>query len=145
MISQITIDGNLGRDPELRTFQSGDKIITASIGHAQGYMDRQQNRWVSQGTLWVDLQARATDPILSRAHKGDHIVVAGILTQSTYKGKDGQDHTTLHIRVQQSGLIPRMQQGGQGPTQSQAQQSQPKPPQNQADAWASYGDPGAAF
>lgn len=136
MISQITVDGNLTRDPQERTFPDGNRVITATIGHNQGHYD-QNHQWVDTGTMWIDVQARETDPILSRAHKGDHIIVSGTLSQTTYKGKDGSQRTALHLRVQQSGIIPRRPTGQQPPAQQTPQQqtmAQQPLPQSQAPA-----------
>lgn len=149
MISEITIDGNLARDPQQHTFQNGGSVWSANIGHSQGYFD-QSHQWQDQGTLWVDVQDRSAHSVLALLHKGDHILVSGMLTQYSYQGKDGQQHTALQVRARQIALIPRQQNNQQSGYQRPAQQ--PQQPQSQpqqgymgagGDAWGAQPNAGS--
>lgn len=152
MISEITVDGNLARDPEIRQFNDGTKIITATIGHTQGYFNK-NHQWQKQGTLWLDVQTRADDTTLASAHKGDHIIVSGTLTQHEYTGKDGTQHTTLRVRARQTGLIARKHanitgNSGWGNTTGSLQQTAKQPDPltlTQGDAWGSSYQNNPAF
>lgn len=134
-LANLIIDGNVGNEPETRTFQNGGELTSFRLGHGQGYMDKQSNQWIDQGTMWVTVvpQSNAAKKLTPYIHKGFHVVVSGRLQERAYKDQNGTDRTVLEIRADSISLIPRQQQGQQD---GYAQQPyQPQQPQG-ADPWA---------
>jgi single-strand DNA-binding protein len=72
---QLTFEGNLGADPELRITPSGIPVAKMSIGHSTRHRN-QNGEWVDgtpvwiQVTCWRDLAER-----VAKLHKGDTVIV----------------------------------------------------------------------
>ena len=147
-LANLIIDGNVGNEPETRTFQNGGELTSFRLGHGQGYMDKQSNQWVDQGTMWLSVvpQSNAATKLIPYIHKGSRVVVSGRLQERAYKDQNGTDRTVLEVRADSISLIPRQQQGQQdGYAQSPyppTVQQQPQAPAD--DPWgAPAGTPGS--
>lgn len=140
-LANLIIDGNVGNEPETRTFQNGGELTSFRLGHGQGYMDRQSNQWVDQGAMWLSVvpQSNAAKKLIPYIHKGSRVVVSGRLQERAYKDQHGTDRTVLEVRADSISLIPRQQQGQQD---GYAQQPYQPPAQQQSQAPAD--DPWAA-
>lgn len=147
-LANLIIDGNVGNEPETRTFQNGGELTSFRLGHGQGYMDKQSNQWVDQGTMWLSVvpQSNAAKKLIPYIHKGSRVVVSGRLQERAYKDQNGTDRTVLEVRADSISLIPRQQQGQQdGYAQSPYQPTVQQQPQAPADdPWgAPAGTPGS--
>lgn len=78
----ITISGNIGREPELRTTQSGDKALSFSVGVKQGYGDNVATNWF-RCSVW----GKRGETLNRYLRKGTKVVVQGELTIGDYQGK----------------------------------------------------------
>ena len=43
-VNKVILVGNLGRDPEVRNFQNGGKVVNLRIATSENYKDREGNR-----------------------------------------------------------------------------------------------------
>lgn len=89
MVNRVTLIGNLGRDPEIRTLETGAMVAKFSVATDEGYRDTSGN-WVDrvewhEVVAWRQLAERAQ----SALKKGMLIYVEGKL--STRKWKDQND------------------------------------------------------
>jgi hypothetical protein len=50
-VNEANLVGNLGRDPEVRTFQNGRKQLTLSIATAESWRDKTSGEW-KERTEW---------------------------------------------------------------------------------------------
>lgn len=82
----ITISGNLGRDAELRSTNSGDQICSFSVGVKQGWGDKASSNWF-RCNLW----GKRAESINGKLTKGLKVVVVGELTIGEYQGKPQYD------------------------------------------------------
>ncbi|HKK87717.1 MAG TPA: single-stranded DNA-binding protein [Saprospiraceae bacterium] len=84
MINKVILLGNLGRDPEIRTLESGAKIATFSIATNENYKDK-NGEW-QQVTEWHNV--KAWNKLAERAEqslkKGTLIYLEGKLTHRKY-------------------------------------------------------------
>lgn len=84
MINKVILLGNLGRDPEIRTLESGAKIATFSIATNENYKDK-NGEW-QQVTEWHNI--KAWNKLAERAEqslvKGALIYLEGKLTHRKY-------------------------------------------------------------
>ena len=101
MVVNVSLVGNVGRDPETRTFQNGNSLTTFSVGVSQGYFD-QSRQWQDQGTMWVDVecitpQAKAQLPWVV---KGARVHITGLLQQRFFTKKDGAQGSSLKVAAQ---------------------------------------------
>lgn len=137
-INQVSITGNLTREPELRNTQGGTAILSFGIA----VNDRRKN---SSGQ-WEDVpnffecvtfgnRATALSDILA---KGMKVAIAGKLHYSSWE-KDGQKHSKVDIIVQEIELMQnrKPQQQGYQPQQ----QAQPAPQWNARQAYAEAPQP----
>ena len=68
-MSEITIAGNLGQEPELRYAQSGKANVRLSVAVTTGRDDTKQTHWF-EVKCWATLAAR-----MSELSKGTRVIV----------------------------------------------------------------------
>jgi single-strand DNA-binding protein len=98
--NKVIIGGRLGRDPEIHTFEGGDRVARLSIATTE--------QWTSGGerqekTDWhaASLFKKAAVTFAERhLKKGDLVVVEGRLENRSYQ-KDGQTHQVTEIAVRE--------------------------------------------
>jgi single-strand DNA-binding protein len=100
MINVVTISGNLGRDPELRSTQGGTQVLTFSLAVSDRKRNPQSGEW-EDVTNWVPCvvfgkRAESLSRLLS---KGMKCAVEGKLRQSSYKDKSGQNRSKIEVVV----------------------------------------------
>lgn len=131
MAVNICFQGNVGGEPNTRTFQNGSSVTTFSVAVSQGYFD-QSHQWVDQGTMWIDVEcAPGAAKQLPFVHKGVRVLVTGLLSQRFWTDKQGAERSSLRCYARALGFINKPQQQGQ-----------PAPAQQAAsgDPWAGSGD-----
>ena len=137
MACDITVEGNLGSDPEVKFLQSGEQITELRIA-ATSSKKNQQGQWEDVGdplwvtaSFWGEQYARLADTL----KKGDKVTVTGILVQRGWDGQDGTRKTSLEVRSPRfRGVTPRRN--------SQQVASFNAPQGGQAgDPWANAGAP----
>ncbi len=114
-INKSTIAGNLGRDPEVRTFPSGDKVATLSVGYTESWKDKDSGEWVNK-TDWFRVVVRGNSFVeyVERTFTvGDNVYVEGLFKHRTYQ-QDGQDRTVCELHAFEIKKIPRAANRTQG-------------------------------
>lgn len=87
--------GRLGRDAEVKTLESGKKLINFSIAVDTGWGENKK-------TLWVECSKFGENTAVALyLTKGTQVHVAGEPSLNTYTNKDGKDVTTLRLNCQQ--------------------------------------------
>lgn len=84
-LNKVFLMGNLGKDPEIRTFQSCSKCATFSLATSRRYRD--QNGEQKEQTQWhtVKVLGKSADIIQQLGvKKGTQMLVEGELTYSTW-------------------------------------------------------------
>ncbi len=91
-LNSLTVEGNAGRDGELKLLDGGKKVAKASIAV---YMGK------DKPPMWLELKGwdRMAD-CLAEIKKGDAVVVTGNLGQETWKGNDGTEKSATVLNVQ---------------------------------------------
>jgi single-strand DNA-binding protein len=119
--------GNLGRDPETRTFANGDQICTASIGLSDKWKDKQSGE-MREHTEWVRLvfNGRLAEIAAQYLRKGSQIYVEGQIRTRKYTDKDGAEKYATDIRVDQMQML-GSKSGDAAPASRQAAAPAPKP------------------
>ncbi len=94
----ITISGNLGKDPELRTLNNGDKVLGFSVGVRQGYGDRSSTNWFRCSVF-----GKRGESLERHLRKGMKVVVQGELTIGEYQGKPQFDVRANEVEFMSAG------------------------------------------
>lgn len=115
-----TFSGRVGADAELRTTQSGEKVLSFRVANDIGFGDRRTAQWVDC-SYW----GKRAEAVSSYVRKGDKITVSGELKLEDFQRRDGTPGSKLAVRVNDLDLASKAQDGdaGEPAEQSRAQQS----------------------
>ncbi|MCU1493890.1 MAG: single-strand binding protein [Acidimicrobiaceae bacterium] len=83
-MSETTIVGNIGQDPELRFTQSGKAICTLSVAVNRKKGEEYVSHWFDV-TCWNELAENVAESLT----KGMRVLVSGRLEQQTWEDKNG--------------------------------------------------------
>lgn len=128
-VNKAIIVGNLGRDPEMRTTQSGSQVAKFSVATSSRYKDRDGN--FQEETEWHRVVAfgRLAEICGQYLHKGKQVYIEGRLQTSSWDDKEtGQKRYMTEIIAQEMQMLSRGGDqagdggGGGGYGQSQAAQ-----------------------
>lgn len=89
-----TFSGRLGADAELRTVQSGEKVLGFRVANDVGFGDRRTTQWVDC-SIW----GRRAESLAPHLTKGKAVVVSGEVTLREYEKRDGTRGAGLSVRV----------------------------------------------
>jgi len=106
-INKVILMGNLGKDPETRTLESGAVMCRFSIATTETYKNRKSGERTSHTewhniTLWRGL-AEVADKYL---HKGDKVLIEGKIRTRSWEDKEsGQTRYTTEILADQMQMM----------------------------------------
>lgn len=88
MVNKVILIGNLGKDPETRTFDNGNEVCQFSLATSENYKDK-SGEWQEKTTwhnivVWGKQAQRA-----AKLSKGDTLYLEGKIDNRSYE-KDGQ-------------------------------------------------------
>lgn len=98
MLNRFECIGNLGRDPEVRSMQNGDKVCNLSIGCTEKWKDknsgerREKTEWV-RVVIFGNL-AGIAEQYLS---KGSKVYIAGKMQTRKWQDQSGQDRYSTEV------------------------------------------------
>ncbi|RYF37271.1 MAG: single-stranded DNA-binding protein, partial [Comamonadaceae bacterium] len=99
-VNKVIIVGNLGRDPETRTFPNGDQIANVTIATTDRYKDKTSGE-MKEITEWhrVSFFGRLAEIVGQYLRKGSQVYVEGSLRTRKYTDKDGIEKYSTEIRA----------------------------------------------
>lgn len=98
-VNKCIIVGNLGRDPEVRSFANGGKVCNLRIATSESWRDRNTGER-KERTEWhsVAIHAEGLVGIADKyLHKGSKVYVEGQLETRKWQDQSGQDRYTTEI------------------------------------------------
>ncbi|MCH8545333.1 MAG: single-stranded DNA-binding protein [Cryomorphaceae bacterium] len=97
--NKVTLIGNLGAKPEIREFESGNKLATFRIA-TNDYRYNGDGEKVKE-THWHRLKAwgKLAENITNLTDTGTEIAVEGRLVTNSFKNKDGEDVNLIEVEV----------------------------------------------
>lgn len=151
-LNKVQLIGNLGRDPEVRTFQNGGKVCNLALATSQKWKDRDTGE-TRERTDWhnVVIFAEGLVKVAEQyLRKGSKVYVEGRLETRKWQDQSGQDRYTTEVVLRPYGgtLILLGESGGSGRASSQEEAyrngPQKQPPRSDAPppSSGSYGPPG---
>ena len=101
-VNKVILLGNLGRDPDIRSMQSGKKMASFSIATSKRWKDKSTQEQ-KESTSWhniVVFNEGLVDVIEKYVKKGSKIYIEGELSTRKYQDKDGNDRYTTEVVLQ---------------------------------------------
>ena len=98
-VNKVILIGNLGRDPEVRSFQNGGKVVNLRIATSETWRDKQTGER-KERTEWhsVAIFNEALGKIAEQyLRKGSTVYIEGQLETRKWQDQSGQDKYTTEI------------------------------------------------
>ena len=146
--NKVIIVGNLGRDPEMRTFPSGGRVCNVTIATTERWKDKTSGE-MKELTEWhrVVFNDRLAEIAGEYLRKGSQVYVEGSLRTRKWTDKDGVEKFTTEIRADEMKMLGKREgMGGQGGDDDGGYDSAPRrsaPPAARAPAGGGAGAGGS--
>ena len=114
-VNKVIIVGNLGKDPEMRSFPNGDQIANVTIATTDRWKDKTSGE-MKEATEWhrVNFNGRLAEIVGQYLKKGSQVYVEGSLRTRKWTDKDGVEKYTTEIRADQMQMLGSRQGMGGG-------------------------------
>lgn len=119
-VNKVTLVGNLGKDPEIRTGQSGIKIVNLTVATSDSWNDKASGERKEQ-TEWhrvVIMNDRLADVAERYLKKGSKVYLEGKLQTRKWTDNSGQEKYTTEVLLGRFGaemvLLDRNPNSGSG-------------------------------
>jgi single-strand DNA-binding protein len=101
-VNKVILVGNLGKDPEIRTTQSGTEIASFSIATSESWKDKSTGER-KEKTEWhniVVFNERLVTVVKNYVKKGSKLYIEGALQTRKWTDKEGHDRYTTEVVLQ---------------------------------------------
>ena len=101
-VNKVILLGNLGRDPDIRSMQSGSKMASFSIATSKRWKDKNTQEQ-KEKTSWHNIVVFGdglVDIVEKYVKKGSKIYVEGELQTRKWQDQDGNDKYTTEVVLQ---------------------------------------------
>ncbi len=97
--NSVKLIGHLGKDPEVRTFQSGKKMASLSIATTDSYKNQKGEK--VEDTQWHQLViwGKLADVAGQYLKKGSEVAIEGKLVHRAYETANGEKRYITEINV----------------------------------------------
>ncbi|MCW8209215.1 single-stranded DNA-binding protein, partial [Verminephrobacter aporrectodeae subsp. tuberculatae] len=114
-VNKVIIVGNLGRDPETRTFPSGDQVANVSIATTDRWKDKQTGE-MKEATEWhrVNFYGRLAEIAGQYLRKGSQVYVEGSLRTRKWTDQSGVEKYSTEVHALAMQLLGSRQGMGGG-------------------------------
>ena len=109
-LNRVTLIGNVGKDPEIKTFASGNKVASITLATSERYKDR--NGEQKEDTEWHSVQAfgKLADVVERFVHKGSLLYLDGKIRTRSFEA-DGRTVYRTEILADHIQMLDRREQG----------------------------------
>ena len=101
-VNKVILVGNLGRDPEVRYMQSGDKVVNLAVATSERWNDRQSGER-REKTEWhrvVVFDQNIAEVAEKYLRKGTKVYLEGQLQTRKWTDQQGQEKYTTEVVLQ---------------------------------------------
>ena len=102
-INKVILVGNIGQDPQVRTMQSGQKVVSFSLATSDRWRDRQSGEQKEQ-TEWhrvVIFSPNLVEVAERMLQKGTKLYIEGMLRTRKWQNQQGVDTYTTEVVLNQ--------------------------------------------
>ena len=145
-LNKVTLIGNLGNDPEVRSTTGGNRVATFSLATSRSWNDPSGNRqekteW-HRCVVWNTKGSQLADIVEKYVHKGDKLYVEGRIEYRQWQDKEGQTRYSTEINVRELIMLsgPRGGGGSEYDSEGGAGRGRPAAAKSAKGAAASGGD-----
>ncbi|MEO5588692.1 MAG: single-stranded DNA-binding protein [Gemmatimonadaceae bacterium] len=117
-VNKVTLIGNLGNDPEVRTTSAGGKVASFSLATSRSWNaasgEKQEKTEWHRCVAWNGRSGGMglADIVEKYCRKGERVFVEGSIEYGQYKDKEGQTRYTTDIKVRELMLLGSGGKGG---------------------------------
>lgn len=121
MFNQVTLLGNLGKDPELKYTPSGTAVCNFSLATTENYKDRDGNR--QDKTEWHNITAwsQLAEICGKYLQKGSKVFIQGKIQTRSYDDRDGNKRYVTEIVARDMKMLDSKPKSDQQAQQQQGQ------------------------
>jgi single-strand DNA-binding protein len=102
--NNVTLIGNVTRDPELRFTPSGQGVASFGIAVNRKWQNRQTNEWEEQVSFFdVVAWGALGENVAEACQKGDRVIVVGRLEQRSWETEGGDKRSKIEIVADEIG------------------------------------------
>ena len=115
-VNKVIIVGNLGKDPESRSFQNGGKVVNLRVATSESWKDRQSGER-KEKTEWHQVaifDERLGDVAEKFLRKGSKVYLEGQIQTRKWQDQSGADRYTTEVVVPRFGGVLTMLDGPGG-------------------------------
>lgn len=116
-VNKVTLIGNLGRDPEVRTMQNGGKLCNMSVATSERWRDKNSGD-MQEKTEWhrvVIFDEKLVDVAERYLRKGSKVYLEGQLQTRKWTDQSGQEKYSTEVVLQRfRGTLVMLDSRGEG-------------------------------
>ena len=115
-VNKVILVGNLGRDPEVRSFPSGGKVVSLRVATSENWRDKQsgerkeRTEWHSV-SIYNENLGRIAEQYL---RKGSKVYLEGQLETRKWQDQSGQDRYSTEIALRFNATMTLLDGRGEG-------------------------------
>lgn len=115
-LNKVTLIGNLGNDPEVRSTSGGNRVATFSLATSRSWNgpsgDRQEKTEWHRCVVWNTNTSKLADIVERYVKKGDKLYVEGRIEYRQWQDKEGQTRYSTEINVRELIMLTSRSGGG---------------------------------
>src|SRR5688572_17080461 len=117
-LNKVTLIGNLGNDPEVRSTTGGNRVATFSLATSRTWNDaggskQEKTEW-HRCVVWNTKTSQLADIVERYVKKGDKLYVEGRIEYRQWQDKEGQTRYSTEINVRELIMLTSKSQSGAG-------------------------------
>lgn len=116
-VNKVIIVGNLGADPEVKSFQNGGRICNLRIATSENWKDKATGER-KERTEWhsVTIQSDGLVGVAERyLRKGSKVYIEGQLRTRKWQDQSGNDRYSTEVNVGMGGVLTMLDAAGEKP------------------------------
>jgi single-strand DNA-binding protein len=115
-LNKVTLIGNLGNDPEVRSTTGGSRVATFSLATSRSWNDaagakQEKTEW-HRCVVWNSKASNLADVVERYVKKGDKLYVEGRIEYRQWQDKEGQTRYSTEINVRELIMLSPRSGGG---------------------------------